>query len=376
MRRLLAYAVAVVLAIALQTGCASTVVPNDDATWSETSNGLRARLSTRLDHVSNGTGIVVTQIELGNVRAAMNPMLVTLHLKDITYRVTDADGHDVPVTGMVFDSPVLDPIELVMPHDSSIRFRVGPLGCGIPVDQAALVDLGPDFARVLPRDGKVYYISAVLDVPEVREVRGDRGRLWHGRLDLPRVRIPTEPEPLDPATLGPLIDRLGARMLGADCDDSEEAVRQMSLIDDPRVVPWYVKAMRTDSYDLKSTALGRLARLEGDAALEGLKIGMTTKGDDIGNCTTSAVAASCADNIRHAAAHALARSPHAQAKALLLSMEEDPAMSVRLFVVQAAARMNTPESLAVVERGTHDIDETVRSEAARLLELRQKGAAK
>jgi hypothetical protein len=376
MRRLPAYAVAVLWAITLQTGCASTALPNDDATWSETSNGLRARLFTRLDHISNGTGIVVTQLELGNVRALKNPTLVTVHLKDLAYRVTDVDGRDVPTTGLPFSSPVVDPIELVLPHDSSIRFRVGPLGFGIPGDQAALVDLGPYFGRVLPRDGKAYYLSAVLDVPEVREVRGDRGPRWHGRLDIPRVRIATEPEPLDPATLGPVIDQLGAKMLGADWDVSEEAVRQLSLIDDPRVVPWYVKAVRTNSYDLKSHALDRLARLEGDAALSGLRIGMTTQGDDIGNCATAAVAASCAENIRRAAAGALARSPHADAKALLLSMEEDPAMSVRLTVVQAAARMSTPESLAVVERRTHDSDDTVRGEAARLLELREKGAAK
>jgi hypothetical protein len=376
MRRLLAYAVAVLPAIALQTGCASTAVPNDDAAWSETSNGLRARLFTRLSHISNGTGIVVTQIELGNVRVQKNPMLVTMHLKDITYRVTDADGRDVPTPGLPFSSPVVDPIELVLPYDSSIRFRVGPLGFGIPGDQAALVDLGPNFGRVLPRDGKAYYLGAVLDIPEVREVRGDRGKLWHGRLDLPRVRIATEPEPLDPATLGPLIDQLGARMLGANWDDSEEAVRQMSLIDDPRVVPWYVKAMRTDSYDLKSHALDRLARLEGDAALDGLRIGMTTQGDDIGNCAAAAVAASCAENIRGGAAGALARSPHTQAKALLLSMEEDPAMGVRLTVLQAAARMNTPESLALLERRTQDSDATVRGEAARLLELRENAIAK
>lgn len=376
MRRLLANSVAVLLAIALQTGCASTVAPSDDATWSETSNGLRARLFTRLSHISHGCGIVVTQLELGNVRALKNPMLVTMHLKDITYRVTDADGHDVPTAGLPFSSPVVDPIELVLPHDCSIRFRVGPLGFGIPGDQAALVDLGPYFGRVLPRDGKAYYLSAVLDIPEVREVRGDRGKLWHGRLDIPRVRIPTEPEPLDPATLEPLIDQLGARMLGTNWDDSEEAVRQMSVIDDPRVVPWFVKAMRTDSYNLKSHALDRLARLDGDAALLGLRIGMTTKGDDIGNCATAAVAASCAENIRRATACALARSPHAEANALLLSMEEDAAMSVRLTVVQAAARMNTPESLAVIDRRTHDSDGTVRGEAARLLELREKGAAK
>jgi HEAT repeat protein len=103
---------------------------------------------------------------------------------------------------------------------------------------------------------------------------------------------------------------------------------------------------------------------------------MATQGDDIGNCTTAAVAASMAENIRHKAATALARSPHTQAKELLLSMEEDPARGVRLTVVQAAARMNTPESLALLKRRMQDSDATVRGEAARLLELRENGAAK
>jgi hypothetical protein len=378
MRRLVACALAVLAAIAL--GACRTVAPasaGDGAGWSDVSNGLRARLFTRLSHISNGTGIVVTQLELGNVRAVMNPMLVTLRDTDITYRVTDADGREVPAKGgYAFDSPVIDRLDLVLPHDGSIRFRVGPNGFGIPGDQAALVDLGPRFGRVLPRDGKTYYLDAVLDIPEVQRVRGDGGGLWHGRLEIPRVRIVTEPEPVDPVTLGPRIDRLGAEMLGENWDVSEEAVRQMSLIDDPRVIPWYVKAMRTDSYDLKSHALDRLARLEGDAALEGLKIGMATQGDDIGNCAKAEVAASCAANIRHAAAGALARSPHPQAKSLLFSMEEDPAMAVRLTVLQTAARMNTPESLALLERRTQDGDATVRGEASRLLELRETGVEK
>lgn len=376
MRRLVACALAVCMAIALRAGSTDAAAAGDDAGWSEVSNGLRARLFMRRGHVINGTGIVVTQVELGNVRVLKNPTLVTVHLKDITYRVTDAEGRDVPTTGLPFSAPVVDPIELVLPHDSSIRFRVGPLGFGIPGDQAALVDLGPYFGRVLPKDGKAYFLSAVLDVPEVREVRGDRGKLWHGRLDIPRVRIPTEPEPFDPATLGPLIDELGAKMLGENWDVADEAVRRMSLIDDPRVIPWYVKAVKTKSYDLKSSALDRLARFEGDAALEGVKFAMTTQGDDIANCATPEVAASCAANIRGAAAGALARSPHKQAKALLFTMEEDPDMGVRLTVLQTAARMDTPESLALLERRVKDGDATVRGEAVRLLELRKKGTTK
>lgn len=372
MRRLVAYAIAVPIAIALRTGGSDAAAEGDDAIWSEASNGLRARLFMRLSHVSNGTGVIVTQLELSNVRDGGPPVVVAVHDRSITYSVTDADGHDVPMSGGAGNGPVFGKLELVLPYDSSIRFRVGPWGWGIPADQAALVDLGPGVGWVLPRDGKAYYLHAVLELPDVKEDRNERGVRWHGRLDLPRVRIPTEPEPLDPTTLGPLIDELGAKMVANDT----HALRQLSLIGDPRVVPWYVKAVRTDSYDLKFNALDRLARLEGDAALEGLRIGMATQGDNIGNCTTATVAASMAENIRHKAATALARSPHTQAKALLLSMEEDSARGVRLTVVQAAARMNTPESLALLKRRAQDSDATVRGEAVRLLGLRENGTAK
>jgi HEAT repeat protein len=148
-------------------------------------------------------------------------------------------------------------------------------------------------------------------------------------------------------------------------------MRDLTLIDDPRVVPWYVKAMQTDSYDLKFNALDRLARMEGDEALTGLKIGMATQGKDIGNCTTAKVAAESAENIRHSAAIALARSPHPQANTLLWSMENDPARAVRLTVIQTAAEMATTQSLELIRRHTADVDASVRAEAVRLLKVRE-----
>ena len=383
MRSFIARAIAVLMIITFGTSATAAAAVaaaegGGQATWSEPSNGLRARLGMRRSHVTNGTGIVVTYLELNNVGDVGTPMLVTVNPRSMTFRVTGADGRDVPppsgpsaYSGRGFGTP-----ELVLPPDSSIRFRIGPLGWGIPADQAALVDLGPSFGWVLPRDGKAYSLQAVLEVAKVNDDRGERGIRWHGRLDLPPVRIPTEPEPIDPATLGPLIEDLGAKMLAKDGRVSEPAVRELSLIDDPRVVPWYVKAVKTDRSNLKFNALDRLARLGGDDALAGLKIGMTTRGEDIGDCSTAAVAASVAENIRHQAVAGLARSPHPQAGALLLSMEEDPSRAVRITVIQAAARMKTPESLALLKRRTQDSDPTASGEAARLLELREKGNPK
>jgi len=373
MRRLAPCAIAIAITIALGTIGIRTAAAGEESDWSDASKGLRARLVTRLSHVSNGTGIIAIYLELNTVYDGGTPLRVTVNGQSVKYAVVDAEGREVPTSGGPFSGPHISLPELVLPHDSSLRFRVGPQGLGIPPDQAALVDLGPSVGWVLPRDGRVYYLQAVLEIPRAKLDRSKKGRRWHGRLVLPRVRIPTEPEPLDPATVGPLIEKLGARMVAKGASDSRDAMHALSLIDDPRVIPWYVKAVKSDVYSLRFNALDRLCRLEGDAALEGLRIGMATQGEALGHCSTPGVAASSAENIRHKAASALARSPHPQSNALLLTMEEDPAMSVRLAVAQAAARMTTAESLALLKRRTQDPDGTVRGEAARLLKLRERG---
>jgi hypothetical protein len=367
----------VVLAVlAMSRACtflsaSETEVENNDQNWSADSNGLRARLHLSYSHVFNGTGIIVSHLELQTISNIDNPMLVKIDGKSMKFRITDEEGQDVsmfsvPYSGRVFGTP-----ELVLPFDSSIRFRIGPCGRGVPGDQAAQVDLGVNFGWALPHDKKQYYLHAVLEMEKMKKDRTELGhRKWHGHLELPPVRVPTEPSSRDPNTLGPLIERLGARMLSGNGSESESAVRKLSLIDDPRVIPWYVKAVQTDSYNLKFSALDRLCRLEGDDALAGLMIGVATLGGDMRNTTKPELANSLAKNIRHKAVAGLACSPHPKAKKLLFSMHEDPARSVRLTVLQTAARMNTPESLALLKSHVQDSDATVRREVDRLIQLR------
>jgi hypothetical protein len=363
--------IAVLLAavLAAETGCAAEKA-NGDAAWSAERNGLRGRLAMRRSHVFNGTGIVVTYLELDNVSEVANPLLLPIDGSALTFRVVDEGGREMPVNVGIFSGLQVKLPELVLPHEGTLRYRIGPRGYGVPGDMAALVDVGPNFGWAIPKDGKAYYLTGVLSIAE-RKVDGEgHGLRWHGTVDLPPVRIPTEGERLDPGVVGPAIDRLGKLMLAQSGRDSEAATRELSLIDDPRVVPWYAEAVKTRSYSLKFEALSRLSRFEGEEALEGIKIGMATRGADIANTANATLAAGSADNIRHSAAIALARSPHPKAKALLLSMENDPAVAVRLTVAQTAARMDTLESLALLKRRKADADATVRTEAARLLKLR------
>jgi HEAT repeat protein len=174
----------------------------------------------------------------------------------------------------------------------------------------------------------------------------------------------------EPATSGELIRELGLTMVEKDADMSSEAVRALSLIADERVIPWYVKALDTNRYELKMAALDRLSRFQGDSAFRGLIMGMRTQANDIGNCSSEAVAKKMAENVRHAAAGALARSPHAEAKRLLLTMWDDPSRAVRITVLHVLGKSNTDDSLGLLKKMSEDVDEGVRDEALRYLQLR------
>lgn len=342
----------------------------EDATWSAESNGLRARVTMRRHSVLDGTCIIATYLELKNVGIVANPMV--LEKQPLTFTVTDADGHEVPRAGGGYDGVSVKLPPLTLPHDSQLRYQIGPTGWGVTPNMAAALDLGFEYNWELPRDGKAYYLQGSLEVPRQKNDRSGDAILWHGKLVLPRVRIPTEPDPVDPKTLGARIDELGAQMLDANWKVSQPAVNELSLIDDPLVIPWYLKAVKSDSYSLRYAAIDRLSRMEGDEALEGLKIAMATKGADMGHCASQKVADDLAAGIRATAAYGLARSPHPQAKSLLWTMEKDLSKTVRLIVVQTASREATPETLAILQRGAQDADPMVREQAAGYLKEREK----
>jgi hypothetical protein len=176
--------------------------------------------------------------------------------------------------------------------------------------------------------------------------------------------------PQDHQKMEVLIDRLGSTMLGKNSEVSDEATRSLSNIEDDRVIPFFNKAMETKNYSLKFAALDALAKFKSDEALAGLKKGMTTQAADISNTTTEALAAQLASNIRHAAGCALSQSPHPDAKKLLLSMWEDPYNGVRIDVLHALGKMETPESLEMLQKMSHDHDKIVSDEALRYLKAR------
>ena len=355
------------LAFLVTAAVAATANPNEGlvhSEWSNESNGLKARLAVRRSKVTNGSGIIATYQELKNVSDVINPLTLSATPDNMTFTVTDSDGRPVAKKlTSAFSGKEFGTLQLTLPFDSFLRVRIGPTDHGIPRDTSAHLDLGIKCCWALPN--KEYDLSAVLEIPRTKQ--DGYTTPWHGRIELPQVHIPMTSPPPVAAELEHLIHDLGEKMLSKNGRISEAAFDQMSLINDPRVVPWYVKAVKTDRYGSKCSALDRLGYFAGDEAFEGLKLGATTEGKDVGSASNKKVAATLADNIRIYALNGLARCNHPDAPALILSLHNDSSRSIRLNVIQAAAKMATADSLAIIKSHVNDADSVVAREAKRLL---------
>ncbi len=342
-----------------------------EATWSKPVNGLQARIVLKRFEVFNGTPIMATYLHLRNASDVMNPLTIPWDTKLIKFHVVDAKGKQILNRSFEYDGPMLDgTVNLVLPVRGELSFDYSSHGLGIPPDNGAAIDLGPDACWIIEPNQGDCFLRSTLEVPGSGPLRGGMTRSWHGRIELPPVKIPVGTEPIDKATAEAKIKELAPKMLEDNGRASEDARRALSLINDPAVIPWYVKALDSNSYDLKFCALDKLSRFNSDKALAALKRGVATQATDVAHNANANVTPTLAQNIRGSAAQGLARSPHPDAKRFLLSLWNNPDRNVRLEVVHVLGRMDTPESLALLEKMSGDDDELVRSEAKRYLKLR------
>jgi hypothetical protein len=355
---------ALVALLALSPAARAADVPPADQGWSKPVNQLQARVVLKRTAVSNGTTIIVPFLELRNTGA---PLLFKWKSAAITLQVVDANGKEFPRNNTgAFDGGSLARVDVALPQQSDISFRLGSGGWGIPADKAGIVDMGINDAWLFDKADPDYSFKVTLEIPGKPGQRADDMTIWTGKIELAPVLIPLKAPARDPATLGKTIDDLGAKMLSGDTRIAEPAMNELSLIDDPRVIPWYAKAVATNNYGLRFNAVDRLSRFNDDAALAGLKIAMASKAGDVDN----------PDNIRLSAALALARSPHPDSKKLLMTMAHDPYHGVRVTVLHAMDQLNTPESLAVIRDLLNDPNDTVANEALRYMKMRDPAATR
>jgi HEAT repeat protein len=171
-----------------------------------------------------------------------------------------------------------------------------------------------------------------------------------------------------------VIDRLGEAMLPRAGDEAERACKMLSAIDDERVVPYFIKLSKERNYSSRFAASGVLGRYKNDEAFSALKALFATTPDDLGEDPERVKEGkSSVENVRLGAIGALSWSPHPDAMGFVLGQSADRSPSVRLRVLQTAAKSKSVEGRKVVEKMTGDADERVRTEAVRLLKKLEAG---
>lgn len=185
--------------------------------------------------------------------------------------------------------------------------------------------------------------------------------------------VPIEVTADDPAVLGALIIKLGDDAVGADYEASEEGIRKLGVIRDPRVVAQWLRIVAQPKYTHKQAAVRALSAWPDDAALAAIVQITKTRGTDlrVEEFTNEELRVQAAGQLRLSAAQALVESKHPGAGAALLALKHDPSEFVRLTVLHHAATLAGPEGLAILHEYTKDAAKLVRDEAERYLRERR-----
>ena len=195
---------------------------------------------------------------------------------------------------------------------------------------------------------------------------------WHGETG-ERISLLAETQitiiAANDNALGEAIAALGREMFSpTESATRTQAWQSMGAIADPRVIPYYRRAMESMQYEMVSSALTALLAFDDDSALATIK--MATKLDGtklVGEFTRPELAESSANNLRVHAAQTLSASPHKGAMPLLLTMAKDTNPGVRLTVLHALASKRPTDAKRQIAAFTRDDSKMVRDEAKRYL---------
>jgi hypothetical protein len=140
--------------------------------------------------------MAVVYLELQNVSDVANPVFIDVAPKAIRCEVVDASGAIVPQTSSPASIWVPPPYTLLLPHDSTLRFRVSVSGWGIPKGPGLALQLASGFWFLSPGVSDGRFLSCTLSIPEPdpqdldsRHKDMSRGRVWRGNVALPKLEI-------------------------------------------------------------------------------------------------------------------------------------------------------------------------------------------
>ena len=176
-------------AVILMTASSSYAVTPEVGAWSETVNGVKGRLTISEDQPFNGTKIVAVYLELRNVSNIADAIEIYFDPSH-TFQCQLLDANDKPVAtaGSPASIMVPRPFWLILPYDSSLRFRISVNGYGVPQNERALIPLECGDWIIKSGNNGEYRLNVTFTVnPPKMDI--DR-RVWKGTLKLPKVKIP------------------------------------------------------------------------------------------------------------------------------------------------------------------------------------------
>jgi hypothetical protein len=170
-----------------------------------------------------------------------------------------------------------------------------------------------------------------------------------------KLGVTIDVAPATPAALGAAIDRLGAKMLAANEEDGYAIAEALAEIKDPRVVPYFIKAVALPDWNRQFVAIRALGNYNTAESLAALEKALAIPG-----------------NGRISAAQAIAAHKTAAGMKILWALRTDKDESLRLEVVHAVAQLNPPDAVAKLTEMSRDKSAMVSGEARRYLAERKK----
>lgn len=158
--------------------------------WSASVGPLQFRVVAYRTGRSNGTPIITVYLDVRNVAGGNNTVEFNLDKASVTWLVTDGKGKDMAPTSPSGKSMPTPPRKRVLEAHDSARFVLSNTGAEIAKDRGGHLELGKERVWVFDRGDKMdYYLEGTIKVTPT----SDKG-LWSGTIDLPRVKVPIEPE--------------------------------------------------------------------------------------------------------------------------------------------------------------------------------------
>ena len=158
-----------------------------EAEWSKPVNGLRARLFV-LPPDKPDTPFCLIFLEIQNVSGVGGQIRIRFDPERLRVEVTDRKGTLLPKNNGVWDGGVPNWEPIALPWKGTIKFQISFPGAGYRPTDRMRVDMGPMQNWLIPRNGKIYFLSGKLTISPIK---GDHPYLdWSGTIDLPSVKIP------------------------------------------------------------------------------------------------------------------------------------------------------------------------------------------